>query len=388
MSKRILYVHPCAGMGGAPLSLLYLIESLDRKRYEPEVLFVGRPLEEVELFKSRSIPMRIRPDITTYPHANNAHLSLRSLRPWEIATRALQVLPSARRMRDELRDRRPDLVHINTSVVLAAGLGAAWAGVPVIWHVREPLYRGAFGLRRWLVRTCIDRCSRAVIAISKFDAAPLVQGPKLRVVYNFVDFDRFDRRLDGGRFRAALGLPPDRPLVVMLGGLIEGKGPDVFVEAAVLVRQKRPDALFIVAGVPPRGGSPSRMKRGLRRLIEAAGLIRNIERDVLTLIRRHDLKETVRFAGMRADVPDMLAASSVLVWPARVPHFARPLIEAGAMARPVIASDFPSSREVVRDGETGLLFRPGSARGLAEAILRLLGDREEARRMGEAGHRL
>jgi glycosyltransferase involved in cell wall biosynthesis len=388
MPKRILYVHACAGMGGAPLSLLYLIQELDRTRYVPEVLFIGLPGEEVELFRRRRIPMRVRPDITTYPHADNAYLSVRSLRPWEIATRALQILPSARRMRDELRSHPPDLVHINTSVLLPAGLGAVWAGLPVVWHVREPLRRGAFGVRRWFVKTCIDRCSSAVIAISRSDAAPLVQGPKVRVVYNFVDFERFDRLLDGGRFRASLGLSPDRPLFVMLGGLIENKGPDVLAEAAVLVRRRRPDVVFLIAGVPPRGESPSPWRRILRRLVEATGLVRNIERTMLEFIRRHDLGETVRFVGMRSDVPDMLAASAGLVWPAIVPHFSRPIIEAGAMARPVIAADFPSTREMVVPGETGLLFRPGSARELADAILRLLENPEEAGRMGEAGYSL
>jgi hypothetical protein len=92
--RRVLYVHPCAGMGGAPLSLLYLIEHLDRTRYTPEVLFLGAPGEEVELYRSRGIPFRLRSDITTFPHARGAYLSLRSLRPWEILTRPVQILPS------------------------------------------------------------------------------------------------------------------------------------------------------------------------------------------------------------------------------------------------------------------------------------------------------
>src|SRR5207245_103172 len=69
-------------------------------------------------------------------------------------------------------------------------------------------------------------------------------------------------------------------------------------------------------------------------------------------------------------------------------HFARPIIEAGAMARPVIATDFPSSRELVRPGETGLLVPPGDPTALAEAILRFLEGPEVARRMGEAGFAL
>src|SRR3989442_16310 len=281
MPKRILYVHACAGLGGAPLSLLYLIEQLDRNRYEPEVLFVGRAGEEVDLYRRRKVALRVLPDITTYPHARNAYLSLRSLRPWEIATRALQVLPSARRMRDELWARPVDLVHINTSALLPAGLAALWAGVPAAW-------------------------------------------------------------------------------------------------------QRRLDIVCLIAGLPPRGDSPSRIRRTVRRLVEATGFVSNVERRVVTLVRQHRLDDTVRFTGMRDDVPEMLAASAVVVWPGTVSHFARPLIEAAAMGRPVVASDLPSAREIVAPGLTGLLATPGDPRSFATAILDLIEHPGEAKRMGEA----
>jgi glycosyltransferase involved in cell wall biosynthesis len=375
-------------MGGAPLSLLYLIEHLDRTRYSPEVLFLGAAGEEVALYRRRGIPFSLRSDITSFPHARNAYLSLRSLRPWEILTRPAQILPSARRMRDELSAHPVDLVHINTSVLLPVGLGAAQADVPVVWHVREPLHPGFFGLRRAFVRSCIDRCSRAVIAISRYDAAPLVQGKKVHVIYNFVNFDLFNRQLDGRRFRAAEGIPPTFRVVLMMGGLVESKGADVFVAAADIVRQTEGDVVFLIAGSPPQSDSPSRVKRVLRRVVETIGLVPSMQRRVLKMMRKGGLEGTVRFVGMRMDVPELLAAADVLVWPATVSHFARPIIEAGAMSRPVVAADFPASREIVLDGETGLLVPPRDPRALAEGILRVLRDRDLARRMGEAGYRL
>ncbi|HUD70389.1 MAG TPA: glycosyltransferase family 4 protein [Dongiaceae bacterium] len=388
MPKRILFVHPCAGMGGAPLSLLYLIEQLDPLRYTPEVLFIGTGGPEVDLYRLRGIPLRMRDDIVSFPHARAAYLSVLSLRPWQALARPFQILPSARRMRDEMRARPADLVHINTSVLIPAGLGAAAAGIPVVWQVRETLAPGTFGLRRWFVRTCIHRSARAVIAISRHDAEPLIQGPQLRVIYNFVNFDAFDRRLDGPACRAALGVPPGRPVVLMLGGLVASKGADVFVESARLVRERFPDVLFLLAGYGPGDESPSRIKRFLRRCLEGSGLLPSMERRVLGLVRKHRLEETIRFIGMRSDVPQLLAASTLLVWPATLPHFARPIIEAGAMARPVVASDFPSTRETVVPGETGLLARPGDPADFAAAIMKLLASPELAARMGEAGHRL
>src|SRR5207245_4741751 len=107
-----------------------------------------------------------------------------------------------------------------------------------------------------------------------------------------------------------------------------------------------------------------------------------------TRSRRRLLTATVRFVGMHRAVPACLAACDLLVWPASVSPFALPIVEAGAMARPVVASDFPSSRELVRPGETGLLVPHNEPRSLADAILRILRNPEEGQRMGDAGYRL
>ena len=385
LKTRILYVHPCAGLGGAPLSLLYLIQQLDRDRFAPEVLLTGRAGEEAPLFLQQGIPVHFRPDITTYPHARNAHLSLRSLRPWELLTRAVQILPSARRMHRFLKEHAFDLVHLNTSVLLPAGIGASRADVRVVWHIREPLHPGMLGLRRRVVATIIRRCADAIVAISESDAEPWAGDPKLKIVYNVVDFGRFNRAIDGDEFRLRCGLPQERPIIAMLGGTIHSKGTDVLIEAAAHVKEKRPDALFVVAGAAPGGGeSPSPLRRVVRRALERSGVVPSMDRRVLKLMEVRRLHDTVRFVGLRQDIPEMLAAATLLVWPATVPHFARPIIEAGAMALPVVASGYAVTREVVVPGKTGLLVRPGDPRSLAEAIIHLLDHPEEARRLGEA----
>jgi len=388
LKRRILFVHHAADLGGASLSLLSLIERLDRRRYSPAVLFNCHPGSVAAPFQERGIPIDIDPGISTYPHAQGAWLGLRSLRPWEMLTRAFQVRPSARRFREFLRTHPCDLVHLNSSVQIPAAIGARDAGLPVVWHIREELHPGYTGLRRTWVRRCIERYASHVIVISEQNAAQLPPGPRTTVVYNFVDFQRFDRSVSGREFRESLDLPANAPLVGMLGGVLDSKGGDVLTEAALLVRRRRPEVVFLIAGVPPGGESPSAVKRTLRRLVERLGIVPSAERRALELIGRHGLERTIRFLGLRRDIPEMLAACELLVWPASVSHFSRPIIEAGAMARPVVASDFPSSRELVIDGTTGLLTPPGDPHRLAEAIVRLLERPDEARRMGDAGHAL
>lgn len=387
--RRILYVHHCPDLGGASMSLLYLIEQLDRSRFAPSILFNAPPGDAVEPFARRGIPIFHEPGITTYPHAQGALLQLRSLRPWQMVTLGLAIRPSARRFEAFLGKHPHDLVHLNSAVQIPAAIGARRAGVPVVWHVREELHPGFLGVRRAMVRRTVDRCADAVIAISERNAAQLRRSSKVHVVYNFLDFDRFDRRRDRDAARRAIGLPVDRPIVIMLGGMVPHKGADVLVQAAERLRVVRPDVLFVVAGIPPAGAvSPSAVRRVLRGALESAGLIENVEREVMRLMEQFRLQDTVRFIGMRSDVPELLAAADVLVWPATVSHFSRPVIEAGAMGRPVVASDFPSSRELVTQGVTGLLVPPRQPGPLAEAIQRILADPVEAARMGEAGWRL
>jgi len=291
-------------------------------------------------------------------------------------------------MRQFLAEHHYDLIHINTSAQIPAGIGAKWANIPVVWHIREPLHPGNLGIRRFLIREIIDKCAQAVITISEFDAAPLKPGPKVHVVYNFVDFLKFNRNLTGLPFRNELGIPEGQPLVGMLGGVVHSKGADTFIEATIEVRKVHPEVLFLVAGIPPGGESPVAWKRTLRRIIEKVGRLPNLEKRAQDLITLNHVEDSVRFVGMRQDVPEMLSALQVLVWPASISHFARPIIEAGSMARPVIASDFPSSREVVKPEETGLLVPPNNPQELDKAIQYLVENPTVAQRMGEAGYRI
>src|SRR5690606_757954 len=105
---------------------------------------------------------------------------------------------SVRKLRSIYQDLAVDLVHLNTFLLIPAGIAAKKSGIKVIWHIREPLYRGLTGIRRHYVRKAIKQNSDAIIAISQQDAARL-GGPidKLEVVYNYIDFAKFDHSLSG-----------------------------------------------------------------------------------------------------------------------------------------------------------------------------------------------
>lgn len=82
---------------------------------------------------------------------------------------------------------------------------------------------------------------------------------------------------------------------------------------------------------------------------------------------------------------DILASTSIYAFPSPIDPFGYSIIEAMAMAVPVVAFDQAAVPEIVEDGTTGILVTPGDTRGFAEALRTLIGDPELRRRMGEAG---
>src|SRR5690606_22577213 len=80
------------------------------------------------------------------------------------------------------------------------------------------------------------------------------------------------------------------------------------------------------------------------------------------------------------------ALADVIVFPALRPHFARPVIEAALMKKPVVVTDWPVLKEIIIPNKTGLLAHPDSAQDLVDKIKTLLLDRLLAQRMGKAGY--
>jgi glycosyltransferase involved in cell wall biosynthesis len=167
---------------------------------------------------------------------------------------------------------------------------------------------------------------------------------------------------------AATDLPAEEPARVLYAGqLYPWKGVDVLVEAMAEV----PDARLVIVGGIEGEADTARV----RALVESRGLA-----------ERTEMRGTVP----QARVADELCRATVVVAPflrsAMTERHTSPLkaFEAMAAGRPLVASDLPSSREVLRDGETALLVPPGESGPLAAAIRRLLEDRPLAQRIARA----
>ena len=187
-------------------------------------------------------------------------------------------------------------------------------------------------------------------------------GPRerFRVIPNGCDVAE-DRLFPG------LAAAPGEPRVLYAGQLYPWKGVDVLVEAMTLV----PGAKLVILGGLPGEADMERV----RALVAARGLE-----------SRTEMPGTVP----QAQVGDELRRASVVVVPflrtLMTERHTSPLkaFEAMAAGRPLVASDLPSSREFLRDGESALLVPPGDSASLAAAMRRLVEDRALAERLARA----
>jgi glycosyltransferase involved in cell wall biosynthesis len=344
-----------------------------------------------DYFDKLGITYTLLPEIGTFGHAHGAKETFWKLFwPWSIFQHIFKIYPDAIKFRNWVKHKDVDIVHINSIVQLAAGWGAKMAGKKVVWHIREQMHPGWFGIRKFCIRKLIDYCAFHTIAISELNAERLNLEHKCTVVYNYVDEQKFNPHISSTFFRKKYSISDTHKIVVMLGGMVEHKGIDILLKAAAIVIEKAPNTTFLIAGDPPYNVySKNKWKRKVRKLLEDVNFLPNIHRHTLRVLNQYKLRSHVIFTGMLTEeIPQLISEGSMLVWPAKVSHFSRPIAEAGMMGKPVIASRFESSEELVKNNVTGLLVKAKDHNKLAEGIIRLLTFPDEAKRMGKNAYEL
>jgi glycosyltransferase involved in cell wall biosynthesis len=222
-------------------------------------------------------------------------------------------------------------------------------------------------MTRWIAR----RSDLVVTVAESLRRELLAQGmsaERIVTVHNFVDVGRFkaEDAEAAGRIRRELGVPAGAPVIEILGRLNIEKGHTFFLQAAARVKPEFPSARFVIVG-----DSYLSLRSDLER--EAAAL---------------GLQAEVVFTGYRTDIPDLLAAATVVVSSSLREGLPLALVEAMAAARPIVATAIDGIPELVDDGRTGILVPARDVERLADGILQLLRNPARAAEMGAAGRRL
>jgi L-malate glycosyltransferase len=360
---RVLYANQTGQVSGAERSLLDLIGRLPAD-VEPHVASPRGELRE-EL-QGRGIAWSELPQ---------TDLSFR-LHPVHTGRGLAQLAGSARQLRRAARRLRPDVLHANTTRATLAALPAHPGGMPLIGHVRDWIPEGRVPMA---TMRAVEMGSTAVIANSRFVADQLPpgrRGARVRVIHDAVDTAAFtglaDRR---DAARRELGVDGGDPVLAVVAQLTPWKGQDDAIRILAAVRERHPKAGLLIAGSAKFAAAGTSFDNP------------SFERELHALAAELGVGGEVRFLGERQDVPQVLAASDVLLVPSWREAFGRIVVEGMAAGLPVVATSVGGPAELVRDGVDGRVLQPRRPGLWAEAIGGLLDEPGRLREMGEAGRR-
>lgn len=270
-----------------------------------------------------------------------------------------------------LLDSRVDVVHSHLSTANIASRPVSVAlrrpHVATIHTVPGPtaedsrLRARVDGWSSWLSRRLVAPSQE--VADAYRHAFHLPEG-RMRVIPNVPAALPAAPDFDGAALRREIGGGGVEHLVVSVARLQPAKGLDDLVEAVARLRERLPGLRVAVAGSGPQ-------EEELRARIERAGL-----------------SEAFRLLGTRSDVGSLLAAADAFCLPSRHEGLPISLLEAMQAGLPCVATRVGGIPGLVEDGADALLVEPADPDGLAEALARVLSDRELAAQLGQRGQAL
>jgi len=268
-------------------------------------------------------------------------------------------LPAAWKLERMVREEDARIVHAHHprahAVALMARLFSSRAKLLVTRRVIFPIRTNPFSALKYRAPQ-IDRFIAVCRATGEELAKAGVSRSRIRVIPSAVEMSRWE---EARRKRASI--PASGPFRIgLIGHYAPFKGHEFLLEAAKDVLRAFPDARFVLAG---RGTEELRTKA------ESLGVAGQV--DIL---------------GSRDDVPEIVSGLHVFAMPSLQEGIATALMEAQAAGVPCVATKVGGIPDVLVDGETGLLVEPKNSKALAEAIIRLLREPDQARAMAARGY--
>ncbi len=328
-------------LGGAEKHVISLARALRQRGYEAGI---------VTIFKEGMLAHEIHRE-------NIPFVCLHASEGWKIRT--------FRSIFEWLRRNPVDILHTYLfGFHFFAGLPARLLGIPVVFSSRREIASWRQRRHLWvenLGNLVVDRvvcCSRAVQKCTLEEER--IDADKTVTIYNGVDLNQFDASINGKEVRREFGIPDEVPLVGTVANFSFEKGYPYLIDTIALILEKNPGVWFLLVGSGP--------------------FQEEMKRKVLS-IPGH---KQIIFAGSRSDIPNLMGAMDIFTLASVVEGFPNVILEAMAMARPVVATAVGGVPELIQTGRDGILVSPKDSQALAQAILSLLNDFQTAAQLGRS----
>ncbi|HET8655877.1 MAG TPA: glycosyltransferase [Longimicrobiaceae bacterium] len=350
---KVLYLIETLGVGGAEQSLLQILPRL--RSVDPVMCHIYEGAYLKSAYQEAGVPV-VSLDLPPKYHFRTA----------------------IRRVEELAQAERPALIV--TSLFRADVVGRTVGrrlGIPVIgsfvsecyaeirWKSLSPAGRlklkGVQLLDRFTARWATHFVANSG-AVRDSEAHSLrVPRERVTVIHRGRDPEEFSVTLSAperAAYRASLELPPEGPIVLNVGRLVDSKAQDELIAAFRRVADVFPRAMLLIAGEGPYQQTLEERTRSL------------------------GLTGSVRLLGQRDDIPRLLALADVFAFPSHYEGHPGALVEAMLAGKPSVVSDIPVHRETITPGESGLVVPVRSPEAFSEALLSLLQDPDRAGEMG------
>lgn len=258
-----------------------------------------------------------------------------------------------------------DIVHINgLKAALSSIVAAKLSRIPTVLHIRD--YPKHPRVLRF-----ITRLANLVVAPSNFIGDSVlkvtsIERKKVLIIPNGIE-QSASSIVKQKNIRQSINVETISFLIVMIAQLAPWKRHDLLLEAVAILNRKGLDVHIVIAGN------------------DLWGLNADYEQSLILRAQQDDLIGHVTFLGLRDDITDLLQASDLMVLPSQNEPFGRVVLEAWQAGTPVIASDQGGPAELIEDKITGLHFKNGDFKSLADTIEHLIQTPDLSKKLSEAG---
>ncbi|WP_079710647.1 glycosyltransferase [Paraliobacillus ryukyuensis] len=316
---KIIFFHHSSTLSGAQKSLKYLLQEIKQYSKSDELeLWVVKDGPGVKNLSDLGIKTKITSFVVPFHGSTVTGMTSKLL-----IRNVLTLLPSILFSYIYFKKNKPDIVHLNSTSMFPAAIGAKLARVKrVVTHVREPLLNNIFGN---ILKYFSNKFSDAFIGISEYDLnSTRYKKVQSKVVYNFVNFNT--------NINQNYSISKDNSLKMLyLGRIIKQNGVEELVrEFSSLSNHK---VILTIAGFNYK--------------------MSDYEKKILSLIEGDNRITTIEYVD---DVQNLILENDIMVCPFIEPHFSRSIVEGAMLKKPAISRNIPSPNEIISHNNTGWLY--------------------------------
>lgn len=382
---NVLFINHSVRDGGPGRSLFYILKYIDRQKINPYVLIpkddiFSSLLRSENLYKNIVIENRfpenvLRPRLNSVFNnnfINNSYLLSRISKIVSILLNVVDLIIFVFTSGRLLERNNIKVIYCNGTLAKIVGVLIGRVNdTSVIWHVRNIQQNSIMKyLMNWLSGL---RVLKRIICVSGPTANQFYKNKnKLVIINNGIDLDDYNQDNTAGKLRMEFSILKTDIVVGTVGRIVPRKKYENLVYSAKYIRDNTGDEFkrikFAVVGDTPYFFQKNHLE------------------EIKATVKKENLNDSFIFTGYTKDVREYLKDFNIFVITSDYPDpFPRSVIEAMSFSLPVVGFRIGGISESVSDGITGILSDPDDLRGMSDAILELIKDKEKRVSMGKKG---